>query len=260
MYVCTYVCMYVRTYVCMYVRMYVCIYIYIHIQLCTCTSAHICISICTCTYIYIISIEIETYMPFMQQSAHLSLSRVHMAYSWRIASSNWVRSQLEVSSDASNRFIWLSSPLHLAGPNILFLRHFVACKGRWFVLNRPKHCDFPWSSQRIGSIENLRLVVEEEHSFVDQPSLQPTAIMFKFAPECPWGCWTSSTTYAIFPLWPTVWFSSLWTWRVLAFFTRSWWGNNTRTWDTLTPWGGGRIPWLFSPHPKKPSGTYTVDP
>ena len=168
MYVCTYVCMYVRMYVCTYV----CIYIYIHIQLCTCTSAHICISICTCTYIYIISIEIETYMPFMQQSAHLSLSRVHMAYSWRIASSNWVRSQLEVSSDASNRFIWLSSPLHLAGPNILFLRHFVACKGRWFVLNRPKHCDFPWSSQRIGSIENLRLVVEEEHSFVDQPSLQ----------------------------------------------------------------------------------------
>ena len=116
----------------------------------------------------------------MQQSAHLSLSRVHMAYSWRIASSNWVWSQLEVSSDASNRFIWLSSPLHFAGPNILFLRHFVACKGRWFVLNRPKHCDFPWSSQRVGSIENLRLVVEEEHSFVDQPSLQPTAIMFKF--------------------------------------------------------------------------------
>lgn len=130
-----------------------------YIQLCTCTSVHICISICTCTYIYIYSIE--TYMPFMQQSAHLSLSRVHMAYSWRIASSNWVWSQLEVSSDASNRFIWLSSPLHFAGPNILFLRHFVACKGRWFVLNRPKHCDFPWSSQRVGSIENLRLVVEK---------------------------------------------------------------------------------------------------
>ena len=43
-----------------------------------------------------------------------------MAYSWRLALSNWVWNQLLLMHPLATRIIWLSSPLHLArnGPNI----------------------------------------------------------------------------------------------------------------------------------------------
>ena len=160
------ICTHVSTYI------YIYIYIYIYMGVCIAICLSVCLSVCLSIYIYIyiyvcIHTKYRNIHAIMQQSVHLSLSRLHMAYSLRMASSKWVWSQFEASSDASNRIMWLSSPLHLPphggflkqgylqiihfhhisqykqfiwryphfrtpphGSNIPFLLYFVACKGR----------------------------------------------------------------------------------------------------------------------------------